>query len=308
MSKNSDIKMSRESSKSERQTSFVFPVIGRAGLCNELFPWARAELFASQSALPILAPTWSRFRIGPYLRREPEKRRYGRLFHSSVHIHGWARLKNLAAYRKIDESAYATSGHSQNSCVITFSGMRDCFQSLAGSAPFLRERLWEMTVPLHRPALEDQRSFIAMHVRRGDQTRLGIPADQLEARIAQFTPLRWFIAMAHAVRQHPSLANLPILVFTDGSIDEIRDLLAVPGVEKAPPASAIFDLWMLSKAKLLFASGNSTFSMWASYLGNMPTVYAPGKMQPVQSSDRRLEMELSENQLLPELVAEQVLA
>ena len=42
--------------------------------------------------------------------------------------------------------------------------------------------------------------------------------------------------------------------------------------------SAIGDILLLSKASLLFASAHSTFSMWGSYLGGMPTLYYPGKM------------------------------
>jgi hypothetical protein len=41
--------------------------------------------------------------------------------------------------------------------------------------------------------------------------------------------------------------------------------------------SAIADLWALSNANVLVASG-STFSMWASYLGRMPVIWHPGQL------------------------------
>ena len=43
-------------------------------------------------------------------------------------------------------------------------------------------------------------------------------------------------------------------------------------------AEAVTTEKIMSKARLLAASAHSTFSMWASYLGRMPTLYYPGKM------------------------------
>ena len=282
--------------------TFVMPVIGRSGMCNELFPWARAEIFAARYDLKILAPSWVRFRIGPYLRREPEKRRYGGLFRSALHIHGWQRfrirLTGISIPEREAEAKLAMTA--QRTRLIEFSGMEGMFAPLAGHTDFVRMRLREMTRKCYLPSSDGNKPYIAMHVRRGDQTRLGLTPEELEKNIAQYTPLRWFISMAKAIRSHRELDDVPILVFTDGSLSEIVDLLRVPGVQRPPVASPISDLWMLAQSRLLFASGYSTFSTWASFLGGMPTIYATGKLQRVQSDERKsTEMELGEYDILP---------
>jgi hypothetical protein len=127
--------------------------------------------------------------------------------------------------------------------------------------------------------------FIAMHIRRGDLTRLGLRPEELTA-LPQYTPVAWFASMAHAVRRCPELASAPIVVFTDGNADEVAEVLNVERVFLYPRGTAIADLWALTHAGLLFASGFSTFSMWASFLGGMPTIYAPGKIQQRVQSER----------------------
>jgi hypothetical protein len=42
------------------------------------------------------------------------------------------------------------------------------------------------------------------------------------------------------------------------------------------PGNAITDSLSLSRDKVLLASASSTFSAWACFLGQMPTVSAPG--------------------------------
>jgi hypothetical protein len=96
------------------------------------------------------------------------------------------------------------------------------------------------------------------------------------------------------------------VVFTDGSSDEVSALCAVDGARLHHRQAAITDLWTLAHAGLLFASGFSTFSMWASFLGGMPTLYAPGKIQQrVQLGSRNaIELELGEGSPLPHSVFE----
>src|SRR5262249_28756870 len=62
---------------------FAFPSVGRGGLGNMLFPWARAEVFRKRHGVPMLAPQWTQFKIGPLLRGERDKRYYTGLFDHS---------------------------------------------------------------------------------------------------------------------------------------------------------------------------------------------------------------------------------
>jgi hypothetical protein len=105
---------------------------------------------------------------------------------------------------------------------------------------------------------------------------------------------------------------MPIVVFTDGSRSEVDALTAEDGIVVQEPRAAITDLLHLSQATLLFASGYSTFSMWASFIGLMPTVYAPGKLlQKVHASpdsEGACEIELAANAPIPRQIADRVLA
>jgi hypothetical protein len=185
--------------------------------------------------------------------------------------------------------------------------MGDLFLPLLNSHDLIGNLLWQMTLPQLRASSECYgTNFIAMHVRRGDLTRQGFSKQQLHKNVAQFTPNEWFISMARAVRREPSLRSVPVVVFTDGTSDELGSLLAIDGIKLHFRQPAIADLWTLTRARLFFASGFSTFSMWASFLGGMPTIYAPGKIQQrVQlGRPRPLEFELETGADLPAEVLE----
>ena len=38
---------------------YVYADLPRTGLCNMLFPWARAELYARDNAVKMIAPKWA---------------------------------------------------------------------------------------------------------------------------------------------------------------------------------------------------------------------------------------------------------
>lgn len=188
--------------------------------------------------------------------------------------------------------------------VVEFAGIDELFTPLLPACALVRERLWSMTRPVHRPeGTEYNGRFVALHVRRGDLTRQGFAPAELEG-VRQFTPTSWFAAMARAAGAEPLLRGLPLVVFTDGDENELAELTAMPGLTFHKRRSALADLWLLSRATVLFASGYSTFSMWASFLGGMPTIYAPEKIQQrVQvGRDTAIELELPAGAPLPRRV------
>ena len=293
---------------------FALPIVGSAGLGNGLLPWARAELFARESQVCVLAPRWARVRFGPYLRREPEKRRYGGFFFAAEHIHGIPRLALHATARHISEGqsayVYADAKRSSWPTVVGFEGNGELFIPLLKEDAFIRSKLWTMTRTSLRPAADQYRKpFIALHVRRGDITRQGFTPREL-VDVQQYTPLSWFVAMVRTLRRIESVRNLPVIVFTDGSAEEMAELLVLDSVCLHRRQLAITDLWTMSRAGLLLASGFSTFGMWASFLGGMPTIYAPGKLQQrVQAGrTRAIEMEVAEDEEIPRIALPEISA
>jgi hypothetical protein len=61
--------------------------------------------------------------------------------------------------------------------------------------------------------------------------------------------------------------NLPVHVISDGAPHHLADLVkGVGGCQIHQFGTAVEDLQFLSKAKVLLASGNSSFSAWAAFL------------------------------------------
>jgi hypothetical protein len=81
------------------------PRLMRAGLGNMLFPWARCFLWCRDNEAAMLAPRWFKLRVGPYVRRESDKRRYDRLFRRDGYVHGVRRATILARAEVIAEGA-----------------------------------------------------------------------------------------------------------------------------------------------------------------------------------------------------------
>jgi hypothetical protein len=86
------------------------------------------------------------------------------------------------------------------------------------------------------------------------------------------------VAAAKTIRQEAGWRDLPVYVVSDGHAHELAELLAIPNCRLMTVGTAIGDILLLAKARLLFASAHSTFSMWGSYLGRIPALYYPGKM------------------------------
>jgi hypothetical protein len=279
--------------------------IGRAGLGNCLLPWARAEIFARRTGAALLAPRWAQPRLGPWLRAEAVKRGYFGYFSSKGYLSGWKKLAVCAIAHRVDEHAAADRLAGRGRPVLVeFSGLGSMFAPLLEHRALVLERLRGITAERFQSApVGEERNFVAMHVRRGDLTRQGYSKQELGS-VAQYTCLSWFASMVSAIRSAPTLRHLPVVVFTDGYPDEVSELTRMPGVRLRAPQPAIADLWALSRARILFASGNSTFSIWGSFLGGMPTLYAPGKLahRVLACEPGSLELELEEGAAIPDSV------
>lgn len=70
---------------------------------------------------------------------------------------------------------------------------------------------------------------------------------------------------------------MPAQVFSDFNDAELRRLLDRPLVKRADYGSGLGDMLGLASSRALIASG-STLSMWGTFLGQVPTVWHPGKM------------------------------
>lgn len=258
------------------KTDLLFIRIGGNGLGNLMFTWARALAAAERHGWGIVWPTWGSFkpknwRVNPY-----DHRTYTDLFRPTPrYVSGWRKPWRLARGRWIGEQQALAAGAPPGS-VVQFRGMEDKFAPFLRDHALVRSELLAIARPQHLRALDGpDPAPIAVHVRRGDFVQQASYEEML-AVDNSVLPLDWYIAALHAVRVARGEVT-PAWVFSDGTAEELAPLLALPAVTRMDYGSGLGDMLGLSRARLLIASG-STFSMWGSYLGQVPTIWHPEKL------------------------------
>lgn len=258
------------------KTDLLFVRIGGNGLGNLMFTWARCLAAADRYGWQMIWPTWQSFkpknwRVNPY-----DHRTYSDLFRSTDHyLRGWRKPWTLLRYRLIGEKEALANGAPPGS-VVEFRGMEDKFAPFLQDHEFVYRELLAIAQPQHLTALaEPDPPPLAVHVRRGDFVQQA-NYEEMVAVDNSVLPLDWYIAALQAVRAAAG-RELPAAVFSDGTDDELAPLLGLPAVRRFDYGSGLGDMLGLSRARLLIASG-STFSMWGSYLGQVPAIWHPGKL------------------------------
>jgi hypothetical protein len=256
-------------------------VLPNAGLGNKLFPWARCRVFSLEHGIEMIAPRWTQLKLGPLLRRDRDVRVYHDVFksklpgHTSVPRAWWLRLSTR---RAVDEplDPRAVPFNPEAPEIVVFRGERDHFHALTGWDEVLLQELRAMTRERWLQRADDVGDVtVGIHVRRGDFVEASSEKDFV-LRGGIRTPIEWFVQSIAAIRRLRGYA-VPALVVSDASDRALADLLKEEAVTRADTGSAIGDLLVLSKAKMLLASGGSSFSAWAAFLGQMPTVSYPGQ-------------------------------
>lgn len=251
--------------------------LGGPGLGNLLFPWARAKLFARQYGYQFVAPTWPQLKVGPLLRGELDSRGYFSVFKAGPEeVSGLRRLWILLVRKRVPEKASvrAVSGD-----VVVISRSTDNFSGLLGHSVFLRHELMAILVTNRVPKLMQSCGSIysiAVHVRYGDFLAVD-PQVCNDYGGNRRLPIEWYVAAVSAVRAHFG-EGTPVNVFSDARDEELSVLTELPGVRRILGNNAVEDMLLIAGHRVLIASG-STFSMWASFLGQVPTVWFPGQMK-----------------------------
>lgn len=133
----------------------------------------------------------------------------------------------------------------------------DPFRCLRPWRPSLQSGVWGLARPGVRREVDVQPApTVGVHVRLTDYR------DNV-----WLTPMDFFVQIIMGIRRIAA-AELPVTVFSDGSDTELRDLLSLPGVSRAPGQSDFADLLLLSRSRILVTSRASTFSNWAAFLGD----------------------------------------
>lgn len=259
------------------------------GLGNRLFSWAQCRLFARQHGATMISPLWFRPAFGQLLRGGVDYRSYLSqialvgLFRARKGDLGMlsGRFKTLGC-RYLSEQDWDADLFSQpqfqgRSLVVGFDNPKFNFGEMAGLHDYLHGELRQIARPR---LLEFVDSFgsvpIGINIRCGNDFKAApTGTDYSWVGWLQKTPLSWFVETLQLIRERAGWA-VPAVVVSDGTPESLREILALENVTFLRPGNAITDLLVLSKSQVLLASASSTFSAWACYFGQMPTVTAPG--------------------------------
>lgn len=239
-------------------------ILQDGGLGNRLFPWARCRVFSHLHKIPMLTTSWAQIKLGPILRRERDPRFYHNLFLPAAgEIQGVKKWWALSTVGFVQEPQCLEDPPDPNSeeTVVIFKGVAEWFRPLNPYQQFLYKELLSITSPCWLKAVDRLPSIpIGIHVRRGD---------------LMTTPLDWFVQTLKSVRNALGFCAEAMVVSESFSAN-LKKLLQEDQVRYVSTESAIGDILALAKTKVLIASGGSSFSAWASFLGQMPTLAPPG--------------------------------
>ena len=268
---------------------------GRFGLGHSLLAWARCFLWCQDNHAAMVAPRWLQVRLGPYLRREMDKRSYHKLFRRNTYLHGWRRLWLLLFATRFlaERESQARVGHGAR-LVIFENDVHDntrFFRAIFARHQEVLSELLRIARAEQIPETYAHDTFIGIHVRMGDFTAVTDPSAFSTTSNAQL-PLTWYRDMLLSIRRQAG-HEFHARVFSDGDAKALRPLLQLSNVSLASPYSALYDILALSQAIAIISSG-SGFSMWAAYLGQVPRVCFPEKRREyvvVSSGTTELEPE-----------------
>jgi hypothetical protein len=283
------------------KTDLLFIRIGGNGLGNLLLTWARCLSASEQNSWKMVWPTWGSFkpknwRVNPY-----DHRTYFDLFQPTRrYVSGLKKPFKLARYRWQSEAG-AGRAKLLPGTVVEYRGMEGMFAPFLNSQPLVLRELLAMTRKKHLAGYSaDSPAPIAIHVRRGDFIKRASYNDMVGSHNS-LLPLDWYMNALEAVRAKCG-KPLPAFVFSDGEEEELAPLISMPGVSRADYGSGLADMLALARSRLLIASG-STFSMWGSYLGQVPTIWHPGKkLQQLLIHRPELEIEWTPGDSMPDWI------
>jgi len=243
------------------------------GLGNKLFSWARAYCTTQILGAIQIEPRWFAFRNAALSRGGINYRHlFGKIFlynnfksdpmainRLSLEIQSWLGVNQHQKHYLSDLSDLTRHHFSDQDVIIFKADQAHDFSDLAEHRDAIKQKLEQLSKgSVHEQFLLEP--FIAVNYRSGNDFK-SHAVNSSQAK----TDLYWFIHAVDRVRQQ--YGNLPVQVITDGAPHHLADLSrSIGGCQIHQFSTAIEDLLFLSKAKVLLASGNSSFSAWASFL------------------------------------------
>ena len=264
--------------------------LGGPGLCNLLFPWSRMIIEAKKRNLTIIPTTWASLKIGPYLRSERDKRSYHDFFISESNISLFKKILLLSFHR---------------SKILRINNNKITFSDLCSHNILISHEISKLVKQRHLNSIKNfSGKGVVVHIRMGDFKNEDNETSLRKGVWNKRIPLLWYKSIINKLTFINN--KIKIYVFSDADDHDLQEILDIKNVQRSYFGSAISDLLALSKGKILVASA-STFSMWASFLGQNHTIWFPGQMRSQMIENKNIfEGEVDYNDALSQKIIDYV--
>jgi hypothetical protein len=292
------IKLSSQSmSRKDRALTFVYPALGSrydlwflrmsgSGLGNCFYNYFQAVALAERFNARLIVPPWFSVKIGPMLRGQSGKRFYLGMFKPYRGDIGglrklWILLSRYRTRNIVEVDGSRPAALEEGALNIVTVNNKFTFTGLYPHRDAIRQRiLGIVNDPVPPNHCWGGGGFIAVHVRMGEFAQVAdaklITAGMDNVRI----PLSWYVHLVKKLRAcYPQMS---IRIFSDGKEQELSPLLE-SGATLYRSGSDMTDLLAMSAASILVGS-NSTYSRWAVFLGDMPSIWVKREVQEEKPS------------------------
>ncbi|MES2834792.1 MAG: alpha-1,2-fucosyltransferase [Pseudomonadota bacterium] len=244
--------------------------ISGVGIGNALFAYFHASVLARLHNGSVVHPPWVSIKPLRLLTSFSTDRSYIGLFRRHPDdVSGWRKILALARHR---HAVFPAAGNPTiNPDALNIVLCPDLsFGVLRYHRPFVRERLLAIAKTSIEPTWGGG-GYIGVHIRLGDfaAAPTGIqPGAAVNTRV----PMEWYLDTIRAARAR--WPGLDVMIFSDGSDQELSPLIDAKYTVRRSK-SDLDDLFGLAGSSVLIGS-RSTFSTWAAFLGDMPSVWPEG--------------------------------
>jgi hypothetical protein len=219
--------------------------IGGPGLGNLLFNIFYAFEQSINYDKEFICPTIRQLKIGPFLRRESDKRFYGRLFR---HRTFYELLMNIACRHRNWKLNAAMPEY-------LFRALDDKF-----SAHFR-----DLLISKMRKQTINTKVDIAIHIRLGDFQK---PSFKSSYTFNDALPLEWFdIALKHTLQNIPFREQPTIVVYCSDACRDVERWCSINNLQLSQSSNALQAMLEMSYAQVIIPS-ISTFSLWSGFLSS----------------------------------------
>jgi hypothetical protein len=237
------------------------------GLGNRLWPWSRCKIFTRDNNAKMLAPSWFHFRTAPFRMggidydKSLRKILLYKNFISANEIKGCGKFKIKLLKAKISEKELLDDNTKNK--IVVFEGYSDFFGGLIGHNDFLFNELLTITNARDRLLYDNYPPYdLALNIRCGND-------------FPHKSPISWYVSILMELKK--IRPRIVCKIISDGKEKDVKSLTKIEGVELVHSRSAILDLLILTKAKLIIGSGGSSFTAWGSFLSGAQTWVQKGK-------------------------------